>query len=700
MKKAFFAFLFFALTYYFSMGQSKPKQPIDLDQFILDLFGQPTDNARYDVIFENLFQYYREPLDINKATKAELENLFILSPLQINNLLTYRANNGNFLSEYELQAVPDFTLEIIEKILPFIKVEENGMYVDNRSLWNKVLKDKNNYLILRYQRLIERQKGFTVNDTLANQAFIGSPEALYGRFRSYQKGDYSIGATTQKDIGEQIAWNPNMKQNGMDYYSAHFAIYERGKLKALNIGDYQIMIGQGIAMSGGFFIGKGAETVTTAKRSNQGLRPYTAALETNFLRGAAATLSFGRFDFTPFASSRALDANIVNLENSSNGNVTNSIIETASAIQLSGFHRTKAELQDKNSLREHLAGTYLQYISKNKDLKIGINGIYFQYDPPIMREKTVTNQFYFSGKENYNIGIDYSYNWKNFSVFGEYARNIQNGNALLSGVMGSLHHTIDMALLFRHYDPSFFSSYGNSFGESSVNRNEQGMYWGIKYSPSRKVNVAAFYDIFKYPWLSSRSDAPIDGYEYLIRFNYKPTKKISLYAQYREENKPINKIENDTPFDYVEDSKRSNYLINLDYKAEKIIGLKSRVMFSEFYQVGRPKEHGFVIFQDVDIDIDKKVKISGRFALFDANDYNTRLYVYEKNVLWAFAMPVYYGQGVRNYIMVQYKINRNLDIWLRIARFEYRNVDKISSGVNEINGNSKTEVTVQLKYDF
>lgn len=691
--------VFFVGMICLSLAQSPPRQDIDLDLFIQDLFGDQDEDLRYDVIYENILQFYTKPLNLNKATREELENLFILSPQQITNLLKYRDENGAFLSEYELQAIEGFDAFTIEKIAPFVMVVDDGLYADNRNLWQKIRNDRNNYVIARYQRVLERQRGFAV-DGSRTQSFLGTPEAMYYRARSYQKGDYSVGITAQKDIGEQIAWNPARSQYGLDFYSAHLTVYNRGRLKALNIGDYQMMMGQGLVMSAGFFVGKGAETVNTAKRSFNGIRPYTSALETGFLRGAAATISLGRFDITPFYSYRKLDGNVINNPNTENDIAAGDFTATASSILVSGFHRTQSELERKNTITENIAGNYVQYSTPDKSLKLGVYGLYQHFNPPIQRSVTIQNQFYFNGVDDYFLGADGSYVWKNFNFFGEFARNRVGGTAGMAGLVSSLHPMVDFAFLARNYTRDFYSFYGNAFGEASVNRNESGMYWGLKITPSRKFNVAAYYDRFHFPWLTTRSDAPINGHEYLLRANYKPTKKITVYGQWRHETKPINAIEYTTPIDYTEHTYRNNWLFNIDYKADQLVSTKSRVVFTEFNQKGRTPAYGFVIFQDLEFDIDKKWRISGRFALFDATDYNTRVYVYEKNVLWAFALPVYYGQGVRQYLMVQYKITRNLDIWARVARFDYRNVTRISSGVNEIAGNSKTDVTLQIKYDF
>lgn len=675
-------------------AQPPPKKEIDMDAFVQDLFSQQSANVNYEAMYESLFQFYRYPLDLNKATRDELESLFILTPVQAKNIIDYRNKNGKYLTIYELQAVEGINKNTFEKLIPFVKILDEGLNKDARSLWQRIKTEDNSYAIVRYEQTLEKRKGF-LPETPENQRFIGSPAEIFARYRIQSQGDFSLGITAKNDAGEAITWNPSKKQYGLDYYSAHFFIQNKGKLKSLAIGDYQVQIGQGLAMSSGFYIGKGAEAITTVKRSNQGIRPYTGAMETGFLRGVAATLNFKKIDWTNFFSYRNLDGNI----RTGFDTITNSDQYVSSVLRF-GYHRTQNELANKGNIGEAIGGTHLLYISTNKNLKIGLSGIYTHYNVAFQPQNRVYNLFDFSGNLNYNLGADFSYNYQNFTFFGEYNRSKGGGNGILAGLIASLHPKIDLSLLFRNYDPNFYSFYGNTFGEISTNRNERGFYWGIKYTPHRKLNFAAYFDKFSQPWLTIRAEAPTDGFEYRLRINWMPTKKITLYAQFIDEHKQTNKINNLTPQDYIVGQYRRNWLFNMDYKTEKILSLKSRVQLTTFQQDSSKLETGIVMLQDVNFDFNKKFRIGFRFAIFDSKNFNTRLYVYEKNVLYAFALPLYQGVGVRNYVIIQYKLNRNWDFWARIAAFNYRDIDKISAGINEIDGNSKTDITFQTKYSF
>jgi hypothetical protein len=137
-------------------------------------------------------------------------------------------------------------------------------------------------------------------------------------------------------------------------------------------------------------------------------------------------------------------------------------------------------------------------------------------------------------------------------------------------------------------------------------------------------------------------------------------------------------------------------LFNIEYPAAKYISLKSRVQGSSFRQSNTPT-FGYAIVQDVSVDIGKW-KASTRFAMFDTDDYDNRQYVYEKDVLYAFSIPAYYGRGTRKYVLIQYQISRKIEIWARYARTDLRNQKSISSGLEEINKPHRSEVKIQIRY--
>jgi hypothetical protein len=268
----------------------------------------------------------------------------------------------------------------------------------------------------------------------------------------------------------------------------------------------------------------------------------------------------------------------------------------------------------------------------------------------------------------------------------------------VSGLIASLTPRVDLTLLYRRYDRNFHSFYGNAFSENTRNINEQGLYWGLKLTPLRRVTISACYDQFRFPWLKYRVDAPSKGYEYLLRLAYQPSKTVLLFAQFREENKESNQSGGTLPIDFIAAARRRSWVLNADYGAGKVISLQTRVQGSSYRQ-SNGATHGYAILQDVNLNLGK-LKASSRFALFDTDDYDNRQYAYEKDVLYAFSLPAYYERGIRQYLLLQYQLSGHLDLWVRYARTGLRNRDTIGSGLDEINLPHKSEVKAQVRYTF
>lgn len=672
-----------------SVVAQEPVRPeIDLERFAEDLFQVQDEDINYEDLYESLLQLYSNPINLNTSTKDELGQIFSLSIEQINNLYRYRQQNGPLLSLYELQAVPGFDQNTISKILPFIEIQSLGDFDATGPLFQRILKEKNNYFMLRTERILEDQSSlFSENE------FKGSPYKLYGRFRTSHSKDFSMGFTFEKDQGEEVAWSPNNKQYGFDYYSFHFLKENTGNFRKIIVGDYQMQFGQGLIMGAGFNPGKGAETITTVRRSSPGIKPYTSVLEAGFFRGAAATYRWKSIDITSFYSRLKQDANIL-------GDTTfTNLDEFISSVQSTGFHRSDQELARKDVLTEQNYGMNLMYRNKSGDLQVGVTAAGTDYSVPIIKKPNNYNQFEFNGTSNYNIGAFFNYNWENFLLFGEAARSKSGGLGMVGGFIGSLSPIISVSMVLRNYERDFHTFYGNSFGESSRNINEKGIYWGLKVTPSKKYFITAYYDKFSFPWLRFRAEAPSQGYEYLIRFNYKPSRAISLYAQMRTEGKERTVNPEGTNLNRLEFGLKRNYIVNMDYKIGRGFSLKSRVQYSNFTLTG-VRTKGIAVIQDLNFEIGK-FKLSSRIALIDTEDSENRQYTYEKNVLYAFSIPSFAGQGVRNYIMVQYKPTRKMTLWVRYARINFLGASRIITNNERVTeGNTISDLKLQVRYKF
>ncbi len=644
-----------------------------------------------DVIAQ-LSYYYDRPLNLNSANVEELQSLSLLTDIQINDLMLHRKLFGKLISIYELQSLTYWDMETIMNVLPFVKVD------DKLDQLHVSLKEMFKYgkfeAYFRYQRILEDKAGYEdVPDSIleeSNSYYYGNPDRYYSRLRFSYRTNLSFGITAEKDPGEEF-FRGSQAKTGFDFYSAH-AFYQGGKyLKAIALGDYQIQIGQGLNLWSGYAFGKTAD-VTNVKRSANPIRPYTSVDETRFLRGAAVDLGYKDFSLTLFGSYKGVDATLVEATDTLELEDV-----TVSSVNLSGLHRTNSEIARKDALNEIIFGGNLRY-EKNQ-LTLGVAGVYQGYDRLFARDTLPYNQFDFRGRGIVGISADYSYVFRNFSFFGELSHTTHSGGfANIHGVLFSLDRYVSMSLIYRDYNRDYQTFYNAGFAEGSRTQNEKGIYAGLKTNLSRSFFINSYVDIFKFPWLRYQVDAPSEGHEIMIQPTYKPSRSLEIYARFREQLRQKNSRETDGTITPIEDVLQRNYRINFNYKVSDAVRLKSRI---EYVTVDRPsvgQEDGIIFTQDILFKPKSfPLDVSLRYALFDTDSYDTRIYTYENNALYVFSVPAYFYRGSRAYVLVRYTFLRRFDLWVRYAQNIYINRTVQGSGAEEILGNTRSELTVQLR---
>ena len=89
-----------------------------------------------------------------------------------------------------------------------------------------------------------------------------------------------------------------------------------------------------------------------------------------------------------------------------------------------------------------------------------------------------------------------------------------------------------------------------------------------------------------------------------------------------------------------------------------------------------------------------------RLQYFETDDYDSRIYAYENDVLFYYSIPAFYDQGNRYYININYKLNSHISFWLKWSQTLYHHVESIGSGLDEIPGSKKSEIRVLVRVTF
>lgn len=665
---------------------AQQSEDVIIEEIIESVVANQTEDYDYTELVERLNFYKKNKINLNKTNKEQLQELVFLNPLQISALLEHIAENGKLISDLELQSVNGFDLETIKRLLYFADISAPTGF-ENFS-FKKLLSDGKNDLLLRYSRYLETQKGFTIPASSGKSRYLGTPERVFTRYRFSFSNNIQFSLNVEKDAGERY-WNTTNGQKGPDFVSSSLYVKDLKRFKKIAIGDYSLQFGQGLTLWSGLGFGKGADIFSVTKQ-DLGLRPYTSVNEFSFFRGIATQINFGKFDFTPFISYNKLDAGI------DLNPLTN--LEDISSLQQSGLHRTENELKNRRRVSQLVFGGNLQY--NYKKLSLGLTGYHSKYSQSFAPGSSLYNKFDFTGNKLDNVGFNYSYTLNNTYFFGEVAHSVNYGFSYINGLISSLSPIISAVLFHRNYQKNYYSFYNQGIGESSTAVNEKGFYAGLQIKPNRKFGLDFYTDLFKFPWLKFGVDAPSSGYDMLAQFNYTPNKVTRFTLRYQFQNKQKNLpevvVSNTLGFE-----KKSNYRAEVQHQINDNFSLRNRVEVVQYHQETTQPKFGFLAYQDVSYSpLSSKWSGNMRLTFFDTEDFDTRIYAYENDVLYGFSIPGFQNQGTRFYTNLRYNLKRGIDLWLKYSYTKFNNATTVGSGLDEIQGNSRSELKLQMRYQF
>ncbi|HJU46194.1 MAG TPA: hypothetical protein VJ647_05375 [Chitinophagaceae bacterium] len=676
----------------FSFAQVDSTEEIATERQMESMADNDETESEDDSYLQKWEELKRRKLNLNRATEHDLQELYLLTDLQIASFLKYRSLMGKLVNIYELQAISTWDINTIRMVLPFVTTEDTESFIDRvKKRWYGGEKT----FLFRSSGVLETAKGFLEPKDSSSSRYLGSPLKLFLRYKYNYKGLLQWGVLGEKDAGEQFF--KGAQKNGFDFYSFHFFARKIGKIKELALGDFTVNMGQGLIQWQSLAYNKSAN-VMAVKRQAPLLRPYNSPGEYNFHRGAAVTVQQGQWEITAFLSLRNRDASMTT-DSSGNSYVT--------SLATSGYHRTRTEVANRSFQGQTALGGSLQYYSNG--WKIGFNTIHYQFSTPIQKRDEPYNLYAFKGSSLTNYSIDYNYTYKNIHFFGEIAADHAMNKGMINGMLISLSPMADASLVHRKIDPGFQSMYSSAFTESSTPNNESGLYSGLSLRPFTNITIDAYADVFRFPWLKYLIDAPTFGYGYFAQLTYKPDKQTEIYTRYRNRARQKNFATEEDITKQVPLVPQQNWRVHTSFKVSNTVTLRTRSEMTWYDRNGPSHEEGFSSFVEIFYKPAGK-PWSGNFRLqyFDTEGYNSRIYAYENDVLYGATIPALADKGVRYYINARINASSwlkrfvhgklKVDLYLRWSQTVYDGKETVGSSLDEIDGIRKTDFKCQFMF--
>lgn len=630
------------------------------------------------------------PLDLNRATRRDLERIPFLPPEGAQQILDYRARHGAFRSLQELQLLPAFSRRGLRLVGPFLCVRPPGASADGQE--GLSLRRGRHDLQLKASLPLYRREGYrekTVPELMENPdaAYLGPPVAHSLRYSFRLADRLQAGLTASNDAGEPFFRGTNRK--GYDAYSLYFLYRGRGWFHTLALGSYRIDLGQGLTMGNGFLSSKGS-ALPVAGLNRGKLRAHTSLDEYNYLSGAAFVLQpLPRLRLSAFYSYRRPDGR------TESG-------DTLVSITTDGYHRLPREAGRRHAAVLQTAGGSVHYLGTR--LEAGLNAVGYFFSKTYQPALRYYNTYYFRGRRGYNLSADYRLLLGRTQLSGEIALDPAGHTALLQTVRQPLPGDWTAVLLYRRYDLRYRSFYARSFSEGGYVQNEEGLYLGAEGPlPLRGLRLTLFADFFRFPYPKYNVSAPSRGFDLMGRLLWTPRRgwQVDAYYRYKQKGKNLTSAALDGEDRHsVVPYATHRAKLQLRYAAggEEEFVAKTSLLFTSAGHLRHRRGLGWMAAQAV-VWKPRRLPLQAAAGVggFRTDDYASRLYSYEYGLPYTFSVPSFYGRGLRAYVMLRYNWGRRLALIGKYGLTRYFDRSTISSGLQRIDSPAKQDLDFMLR---
>lgn len=246
------------------------------------------------------------------------------------------------------------------------------------------------------------------------------------------------------------------------------------------------------------------------------------------------------------------------------------------------------------------------------------------------------------------MGVNARWNQGKVDIWAELATS--QGNQWGIGGIAGIRYTpisdINLLAIYRYYSPYFDNIYANALCSWTRMRDEHGGYLGVEYNRLKNWQLSAFGDVWK------------SGFETMAQADFIPQKDYRMHSRFRVKRK----------------DEKDTYSLrwNMVYEAGQW-KMKTQADGNLVY-ANNALTYGWSLLQDVEYRFSQvPIVLQLRAQAFDAQEWNNRVYIYENDVLYAYAIPFVYGLGGRFWLNARYKINDIFSLYLRVSETIYQN---------------------------
>ena len=624
---------------------------------------------------EDLEEMAQHPVNLNTATREELERMPFLTASQVEDILFYIYRYGQLKSMSELTLISSIGWYQRQLMSCFFYVADDGSKPDFPSLKNIAQYGKHEVMGMLKVPFYERK-----GDASGTGGYLGYPYKHGLRYQFRYGNSVKLGFVASQDAGEPFFGGRNTM--GYDFYSFYLQVKNLGRWKNITLGRYRLNAGLGLILNNDFGFGKLSALTSLGRSSSCIIRGHSSRSSANYLQGAAATYTLLKgLELTGFLSYRQIDATL-----SADGGGIKTILKT-------GLHRTVNEIAKQKVASNTLVGGNISY--RHQGWHIGGTAFYTSFSLPLTPNKSqLYKRFAPEGNAFWNASISYGYISHRLTLSGETATGDCGSIATLNAASYLCSDHFTLMALHRFYSARYYSLFSNSFSEGSDVQDENGVYLGFTWIPAHHWSITAYSDFAYFAWPKYQTRESTQSWDNLLNILFQPSRVLTVGGRFRYKDKAGTTTGRLRLYATIS-QKRWSAKTSFDYTMSQA----ESAMKNE----GDELSKGYMVSEHIGWEWKwKQLKgtLRGCLGYFHTSDFASRIYAYEPGLLYQMSFGSYYGEGIRYALVARSEIGSHLLLIAKLGTTDYFDRSHISSGLQEISRSSQTDLEIQVKWKW
>ena len=624
---------------------------------------------------EDLEEMAQHPVNLNTATREELERMPFLTASQVEDILFYIYRYGELKSLSELSLISSIGWYQRQLISCFFYVADDRSKPAFPSLKTIAQYGKHEVMGMLKVPFYERK-----GDASGTDGYLGYPYKHGLRYQFRYGNSVKLGFVASQDAGEPFFGGRNTM--GYDFYSFYLQVKNLGRWKNITLGRYRLNAGLGLILNNDFGFGKLSALTSLGRSSSCIIRGHSSRSSANYLQGAAATYTLLKgLELTGFLSYRQIDATL-----SADGGGIKTILKT-------GLHRTVNEIAKQKVASNTLVGGNISYQSQG--WHIGATAFYTSFSLPLTPNKSqLYKRFAPEGNAFWNASISYGYISHRLTLSGEAATGDCGSIATLNAASYLCSDHFTLMALHRFYSARYYSLFSNSFSEGSDVQDENGVYLGFTWIPAHHWSITAYSDFAYFAWPKYQTRESTQSWDNLLNILFQPSRVLTVGGRFRYKDKAGTTTSRLRLYATIA-QKRWNAKTSFDYTMSQTESL----MTNE----GDEPSKGYMVSEHIGWEWKwKQLKgmLRGCLGYFHTSDFASRIYAYEPGLLYQMSFGSYYGEGIRYALVARSEIGSHLLLIAKLGTTDYFDRSHISSGLQEISRSSQSDLEIQVKWKW